>query len=466
MSDAAVQDVVSVSRHSGARVYPLESKKHAIVTLRWLLVIAAGYVMLFSAQGGRSLAVDAIVVAMLACNVVISRLPDDLVARPGFDLMLLLVDTGLLSAGFYLTETINSDFYLLYFFVIFLAGVSEKLTSVLLGSLLASVAYLSVALAGHNGPAMPVSSSLSLRLFFIFAVALFYGFLVERLRLDRERRRVEYVTQLERVNARLRELVELKEAFLGAVSHELRTPLNGLLGYLGLVRDGAVGSVKGRVRTYVDRAYLQGIDLLHLVEELLSFASLSRGKTDVRLVETDVSEIMDAVRASCAPQASAKGLTLSFDVASDIGSPVTDRRKLLDILLHLVSNAIKFTDHGEVQVIAAWRPDVLANGWQGMVLECAVHDTGPGISREQQEIIFEEFRQLDGSMSRRHGGVGLGLSVCRGLVQLLRGDLCVDSRVGQGSTFTVRLPAECSTPVVPTAQDQASPLVVTSGANG
>jgi signal transduction histidine kinase len=460
---ASSQDVASVSGLLGAPLHLPQSKKYTIVILRWLLVVGAGYVMLFSGSGGSSLRVDAIVVVMLATNVVVSRLPDTIVGQRGFEVLLLLVDTGLLSAGFWLTGSISSDFYFLYFFVIFMAGVSEKLTFVLMGSLLASLAYISVAWVGHYGTAALAPSSLLLRLFFIFGVALLYGVLVERVRVDKERRRTEYVTQLEKVNSRLRELVELKEAFVNGVSHELRTPLNGLLGYLSLVLDGTVGTVKGRVRTYVDRAYSQGLDLLRLIEELLTFVSLSRSRTEVRLAETNINDVLDAVREVCWPSAVVKGLDLRFDVAPDVGCLIADRTKLRDILLHLVSNAVKFTDCGGVQVSATWGPGTLTNGWQGMILECAVRDTGPGIPPALQEVIFEEFRQLDGSLSRRRGGVGLGLPVCRGLVQLLHGEIRVASKLGEGTTFTVRLPADHNLPVVATAQDAASPLIVARG---
>ena len=313
----------------------------------------------------------------------------------------------------------------------------------LLGSVLASVAYLSLAFAESNrAPTTLLQGNLILRLFFIFAVALFYGFLVERIRIDRERRQAEYVARLEGVNARLRELVELKQAFLGAVSHELRTPLNAMLGYIDLVRDGSAGTVKGRLRTYVDRAYSQALHLLRLIEELLSFESLSRGHMDVRLVETDIVDLVSRVRLTCESAADAKGLALCVEVAPNVGPLVTDGTKLLQILLHLVANAIKFTDTGEVRVTATWERGVLGSGWQGPILEFRVRDSGPGIPLEQQEAIFEEFRQLDGSTTRRHGGMGLGLSVCRGFAQLLRGEILVDSSPGNGATFIVRIPAD------------------------
>lgn len=429
------QDATSVWRDVGRPAHPLQSKKYAIVILRWLLVIAAAYVMLFSGPERRSLAVDAIVVVMLATNVLIARLPDAAVARPGFEVGLLLVDTGLLSAGFFLTKSFSSDFYFLYFFVIFMAGVSEKLTFVLMGSLLASTAYIAVAWGGHVGTAALAPSSLLLRLFFIFGVALLYGVLVERIRLDRERRRVEYVGQLEKVNARLRELVELKEAFVNGVSHELRTPLNGLLGYLSLVLDGTVGTVKGRVRTYVDRAHLQGLDLLRLIEELLSFVSLSRRRSDVRLIETNISELLDAVRDVCLQPAVLKGLDLRVEVAPDIGCLIADRTKLRDILLHLVSNAIKFTDRGgKVFVTGAV---------EGAQMVLTVEDTGVGIDEESLRHIGDPFFQVRGAYDRPHDGTGLGVSIVKGLIALHGGELRIQSRVGNGTCVAVRLPVDC-----------------------
>ncbi len=300
---------------------PLRSKRNAVVLLRWPLVIAAAYVMMFSGSGRPSLTVAAIAVALVASNALIARLSEELVAHAGFDVILLLVDTIGLSAGLYLTEAVSSDFYLLYFFVIFIAGVSERLTSVLMGSVLASAAYLSITLAGFTAPPVVLTpGSIALRVFFIFSVALFYGYLVERIRLDRERRQAEYVGQLETVNSRLRELVELRQAFLDSVSHELRSPLNALLGYIDLVRDGTVGEVKGPAQAYIHRAYNRGVHLMRLIEEVLNFSDISKGRTAVRLSEFDVGDMVRQIEASTRPVAEAKGLALQFDVPADVGS--------------------------------------------------------------------------------------------------------------------------------------------------
>lgn len=121
---------------------------------------------------------------------------------------------------------------------------------------------------------------------------------------------------------------------------------------------------------------------------------------------------------------------------------MTDADKLHQILFHIVENAVKFTAEGEVRLAARQYEAPLTGTTPRTILECTVSDTGPGIPPEQIDMIFEEFRQLDRSLARRHGGMGLGLSVCRGLVQLLRGEITVDSTVGSGSIFTVRIPVE------------------------
>jgi signal transduction histidine kinase len=438
----------------------LESKRQAVVMVRWVLVTAASYLMLFSGSSNPHGGVLAVVALLLASNILIGRLPDAIVAHPGFDALVLLVDTVLLSIGFYLSSGVTSDFYLIYFFVIFLAGVSERLSSVLLGSLLAAGAYVSLRWAGLTTP-IP-DGSMALRVSFIFAVALFYGFLVERIRVDREKRQEEHYARLERVNARLRELVALREAFVGSVSHELRTPLNAMLGYIDLVREGSVGEIKPAAAHYIDKAYGRGVHLLRIIEELLNFASLAKGQLDVEAELTDVRALLERVRGTVEPSARAKGLEFRVDVDPSVDSGLLDAGKFVQILLHLVTNAIKFTDSGKVSVRAAQYESTLSSGWQGQVLEIAVSDSGQGVSAEMHEAIFEEFRQGDLGASRRHEGIGLGLAVCRGLVKLMRGDLTLDSTVGRGSTFTVRLPLSSAQTAT---QEDSLPLAIAGAAH-
>jgi signal transduction histidine kinase len=171
--------------------------------------------------------------------------------------------------------------------------------------------------------------------------------------------------------------------------------------------------------------------------------------------------LLERVRAAAEAPARAKKLDLRLELGDGIDGVAVDGGKLIQILLHLVTNAIKFTERGEIVIRASVGEGILSSGWRGPVLEVAVRDSGQGISPELHEVIFEEFRQVDSGPNRRDG-IGLGLAVCRGLVKLLRGDLCVESTVGAGSTFSVRLPAS---PVPRDLEDEAAGLEVASLGN-
>ncbi|GIW41692.1 MAG: hypothetical protein KatS3mg076_2269 [Candidatus Binatia bacterium] len=433
-------------------------KKKAVVTLRWVLILAASYLVLFSGSSEPSPAVEGVVVLLLASNVLIGRLPDHVICHAGFDLVLLLFDTAALTLGFYLSDAVAPDFYILYFFVVFLAGVTENLVSVLLGSVLAAVAYVSIAWAGvvteTGRPLVTAEASpVLLRTFFIFGVALFYGFLVERIRLDREARQLEYVTNLEQVNARLREVMELKNAFLGAVSHELRTPLNAILGYVDLLRDGSVPEVHGQARAYLDRVHERGQHLRQVIEELLDFSNLVRGSPRVDRAVVELRDLVERVRSVVEPAAEAKGLDLEFRVDSDVDRVLADNEKVVQVLLHLASNAVKFTDRGRVSV----RIRRLVSQKAGPMLELEVSDTGPGIPAQQREAIFEAFRQGEPTLTRKNGGLGIGLSISRRLVEILGGEILLQSEVGRGTTFTVRIPVSEESPDV-RAPEAAEPV--------
>src|SRR5262249_48375907 len=148
-------------------------------------------------------------------------------------------------------------------------------------------------------------------------------------------RQTEHYARLERVNARLRELVELREAFVGSVSHELRTPLNAMLGYIDLVREGSVGEIKPAAAQYIDKAYSRGMHLMSLIEELLSFARLTRGQMDVQLEPSDLRHLLEKVRTATEPSAAAKGLALRIEVEAGLDSVVIDGTKVVQVLLHL-----------------------------------------------------------------------------------------------------------------------------------
>ena len=233
--------------------------------------------------------------------------------------------------------------------------------------------------------------------------------------------------ELEGAYEQLRELSSMKERFFNMVSHELRTPINSVKGYGDLLLRGAAGPLPDRARLYLERSRAATLTLMELINDLLDFAKLDAGRMEASLEPCPLRELMDAALAVAEPLAAARGLQLRSEAGEDAPVLRTDSRRVKQILTNLLSNAIKFTADGEV-VLAA-RPD-------GEWMELRVSDTGHGIPAEHLDRVFEEFAQLPGSE-----GTGLGLPISRKLARLLGGDLRVESEVGVGSTFILRLPA-------------------------
>jgi signal transduction histidine kinase len=228
---------------------------------------------------------------------------------------------------------------------------------------------------------------------------------------------------------------EAKSAFLATMSHELRTPLNAIIGYQSLLKEGIDGSLNTSQLTQLSRIRAGADHLLGLIDEILTYSRVEAGKEIVRLDEADLRPIAEEAITMVRPLAEAKGLPLNADVP-DV-QLATDAGKLRQILLNLLSNAVKFTDRGEIRLRARLTGDTA---------EFSVIDTGIGIAEENLQRIFEPFWQVEQSSTRRAGGTGLGLSVTRSLARLLGGDVAVQSKLGEGSTFTVTLPTHFSQP--------------------
>jgi PAS domain S-box-containing protein len=224
---------------------------------------------------------------------------------------------------------------------------------------------------------------------------------------------------------------EAKSAFLATMSHELRTPLNAIIGYQSLLKEGIEGPLNNAQLTQLSRIRASADHLLGLIDEILTFSRVEAGKEVVRLEEEELRPIVDEAVSMVRPLAEQKGLGLRVEVPD--GRIVTDGGKLRQILLNLLSNAVKFTERGEITLRG--RRD--QNG-----VEFYITDTGIGIAQENLQRIFEPFWQVEQSSTRRAGGTGLGLTVSRTLARLLGGDVTVESNPGEGSTFTVTLPAQ------------------------
>jgi signal transduction histidine kinase len=236
-------------------------------------------------------------------------------------------------------------------------------------------------------------------------------------------------------NARLFEQVQeadkLKSEFLANMSHELRTPLNSIIGYSEIMLMGLDEGIDPETLEDVQAIYDNGQHLLRLINDVLDLAKIEAGQMTLQLEDVDVAPLLDEVLTSNAGLLVNKPLEVSAEAEDELPPIRADRVRLSQILNNLFSNAVKFTERGEIR-LRAFRDD----GW------CAIEvaDTGVGLSEVDLGVIFERFRQVDGSAARAQDGTGLGLPITSHLIEMHGGTLDVESAPGQGSTFTVRLP--------------------------
>jgi signal transduction histidine kinase len=236
-----------------------------------------------------------------------------------------------------------------------------------------------------------------------------------------------------------------KSAFLATMSHELRTPLNAILGYASLLLDGLAGPLMPSQRDFVERTRVSGRHLLGLVEEVLDIAKVEAGQMRVELGPVSATRVITAAVTLVRLQATAANVEIDATPCSDVFGEVTgDERRVRQILLNLLANAVKFTRPGGRVTVRCDRVEGKAPfspGQLGSWMCLGVTDTGIGIDEENLETIFEPFVQLDASHTRARGGSGLGLAISRRLARLMGGDITVSSLIGQGTTFTLWLPA-------------------------
>ena len=235
---------------------------------------------------------------------------------------------------------------------------------------------------------------------------------------------------LRRQALQLEQASALKSQFLANMSHEFRTPLNAILGYTSMLLQGISGDVPGAQRKSLTRVDSSARHLLALINDILDISRIEAGKMPIHVNEFRVADLLTEIAAEVEPIVSRTKLTLMRDIDPELPIVATDRAKIKQVVINLLTNALKFTQEGWVKMSATYdRPTDR--------LIIAVSDTGIGIAEEDQARIFEDFTQADASPTRAYGGAGLGLSISRRLVTMLGGQLTLQSKIGKGSTFTL-----------------------------
>jgi signal transduction histidine kinase len=238
-------------------------------------------------------------------------------------------------------------------------------------------------------------------------------------------------TEIDEKSRQLEIASQHKSQFLANMSHELRTPLNAILGYTELILDNIYGETPNKMREVLERLHANGKHLLGLINDVLDLSKIEAGELTLDLADYSLKEVVQTVFTAVESLATGKQLALTIDVAPNLPRGHGDERRLVQVLLNLVGNAIKFTDKGEVAIKAT-----VADG----SFTVAVRDTGPGIADSDQDKIFGEFQQADNAATKRKGGTGLGLSIAKRIIAMHGGRIWVESEIGKGSTFAFTIP--------------------------
>jgi GAF domain-containing protein len=245
---------------------------------------------------------------------------------------------------------------------------------------------------------------------------------------------IENVRLFDEIQDKSRQLEEAsqhKSQFLANMSHELRTPLNAILGYTELMADGAYGQPSEKMLGILKRLEANGRHLLGLINDVLDLSKIEAGQLELELSDYSIQDIAQTVRSTLEPLATDKKLAFKVEMPSKLPPGRGDGRRLTQVLINLVGNAIKFTDAGEVAIKTEAN-----NG----LFHVSVCDTGPGISAADQAKLFQEFQQADNAITKKKGGTGLGLAISKRIIEMHGGRIWVESQPGQGSTFIFTLP--------------------------
>ncbi len=250
---------------------------------------------------------------------------------------------------------------------------------------------------------------------------------------EMEKRILERTAELEKAMQKAQAADRLKSAFLATMSHELRTPLNSIIGFTGILLQGLAGPLNEEQQKQLGMVQSSARHLLSLINDVLDISKIEAGQLALSITSFELRPSIEKVVKMISPMAEKKGLDLRVEMDNNLGTISTDQRRLEQVILNLLNNAIKFTEKGHV---------ILSCRGEDNDYVISVSDTGIGIPPEEVENVFKPFHQIDTRLARKYEGTGLGLSICKRLVEKMGGSIGVESQVGRGSIFTIRIPKQ------------------------
>ncbi len=364
-------------------------------------------------------------IAFLVSDLLILFLPLSWFRNPSLSYVTFLLDIAAVSVFLYLVPKIDSEALLLYYLAVFMGALGEDLRKSVGVAAVLAVLYAGLHLNKQESFVTNPELLLKIPLFFVTSIST--GYLVQEMRVN-SRQRTE-LREMQKAKEVAEAAARVKSEFLAHMSHEIRTPMNAIIGMTDLTLDTELSSEQ---REYLGMIKASADSLLTIINDILDFSKIEAGKLNLDAIEFDLRDSLEETMRMFAVRAQQKGLELVCDVRPEVPQVVRgDPTRLRQIVVNLVGNAIKFTERGEVVL----RVELNALDHGNNELHFAIRDTGIGISPEKQKLVFEAFAQGDSSSARKYGGTGLGLTISSRLVEMMRGRIWVESKLGQGSTF-------------------------------
>ena len=426
MSEAATQSAYydrsdAISTREPSTPGSVMSVKGGVILIRWPVVLISASLILFRNQNLPATTLFNLLIVLYALsNAALYFVDETAFRKVRFNVFLIGLDTLVLTISLLLNGQTETNFFLAYFLLIIICCIFENPRMIAIVSFVAPFAYAGFFFTpGDHHPGS------YLQLVFLFVVSLFYG----------------HFSQLVRTHRVLQERAEqrgqAKTELLNILSHELKTPLTVIASYTQALKSAALGAINPAQADALGKVLRQTASLASMVDVILSSASVETGAVAVHREELVFSEFLDEFRRSCEGMVLNPNVTLEWDYPTPMPVVLSDPGKLKVILHNLISNALKFTDEGEVRVAARHIPN-----YGRMVL--SVSDTGIGIAQNHLTYVFDKFWQIDATRTRTQGGIGMGLYIVKAFTELLGGNVSVTSALGKGTTFRVELPTQLS----------------------